>query len=286
MPEPINKNTKHQTFSTIFESFVMHSAGPGQTGGGVLIFDDQSVRAIPCPESAWASMSCGNWSSNSRPNLDSGEVNPLFLIARAYVISLYALKKSELLFEPAESQEIAWEQIRNDTRASNWAKDARLLAVTNSSLINDSSALDYVADARVFCDLVKVLMKNRKTPEDAKSSDTLKKLADRIAVGLEPTLTHIEKRDRYKLENGKYLEPLKPSPEQEEKIFELCKVIAVTASKNGTVPTKADVRGALKSHRLQSLKEISEVTNRFGEMLIRIGFEWLPAGKAGRPRGT
>lgn len=289
--------------------FQMFHAGDGESGRGIIILDEFCDRAEPCPEAAWPSLRNGNW--RIKPLGEDGMPTPLFLVARAFVISCYAAKKRQSRLSPADSEAQAYRELRQDSRADGWARDARLQAVTSCQLLLDESASELVSSNEHFIKWFNSFRANLKTKGDRKSSEVLKRYIDDLKKCLAPMLEQLESLERSKINSGEYLEPVKLSPDIRPELLTLCNVIGRLASKHRRPPTMAEVRSDLKTppdviNRLTSeagrpptvievqnelmkdyvkwkLHGLATEKNRFKELLEMVGFQWLPRGKAGRP---
>lgn len=262
--------------------FQMFSAGEGELGTGIIILDDFSDRAVPCPEAAWPSLRSGNW--RIKPLADDGRPTPLFLLARAFVISLHATEKRRLLLDPSDSEAQAYQELRDDSRADGWARDARLQAVTSCQLMLDESASELVGSNEQFIEWFKSFRKRLKMDGDRESTEVLDRYIHDLGKCLTRLLTRLETFERDKFGRGEYLHPVKPSPDIQPELLELCNVIGSLASRLRRPPTMAEVRNALQSgHSSRKLHDTALATNRFKELLEMVGFQWLPKGKAGRP---
>jgi len=259
----------------------MFSAGEGEPGTGIIILDEFCDRAEPCPEAAWPSLRNGNW--RIKPLGKDGRPTPLFLLARAFVISLNAAEKRRFRLTPADTMEQAFQELRNDSRADAWARDSRLQAVTSCQLILEDRAFDLVGSNEQFIEWFKTFRKRLKTEGDRKSSEVLKRYIQDLGKCLTPLLTRLESFERNKISRREYLDPVKPSPDVRPELLALCNVIGSLASKLRRPPTMAEVRNALSGHPILELHDAAAAKNRFKELLERVGFQWLPKGKAGRP---
>ena len=289
--------------------FQMFSAGDGELGTGIIILDQFCDRAEPCPEAAWPSLRNGNW--RIKPLGEDGKPTPLFLLARAFVISLHAAEKHRSQLAPADSEAQAYQELRDDSRADAWARDARLQAVTSCQLMLDDSASELIGSNEQFIEWFKSFRKRLKVEGDRKSSEVLKRYTQDLGKCLTPLLTRLESFERNKISRGEYLDPVKKSPDVRPELLALCKVIGSLASNFRRPPTMAEVRNALIDNsdvitRISvelgrppnlvevenelakdcvrfKLRSFATEKNRFKELLERAGFQWLPKGKAGRP---
>lgn len=259
----------------------MFSAGEGELGRGIIILDGFCDRAEPCPEAAWPSLRNGNW--RIKPLGDDGNPAPLFLLARAYVISLHASTKHRFQLAPADSEAQAYKQLRDDSRADAWARDARLQAVTSCQLTLDDRASELIGSNEQFIEWFKSFRKKLKVEGNSESREVLDRYVQDLGKCLTPLLTRLESFEWNKINRGEYLDPVKPAPDVRPEFMALCKVIGSLASKLRKPPTKAEVRNALSGHPILELHDIAAAPNRFNELLERVGFQWLPKGKAGRP---
>jgi hypothetical protein len=278
------------------EGFHIFSASEGEAGTGVIIFEGAFGWAIPCPESAWPSLLCGNW--RIKPREEDGSPTPLFLIARAYVATLYAAEKrrtqSEAIDCPLDAPEsarreialLAWLHLQQDSRADAWAREARLVAVTSCDLVLDNRASDLIGSNEDFIVWLKSFRKNLRA-NDPRALDVLARYISDLGKYLDPLLKRLDTIENSRLNDfisdGKYLEPITIIQEISPELKTLCKIIGRLASRLGEPPTKTQVRHALKCHPTLKLQELAYETNRFAEFLGRVGFQWLPNGKAGRP---
>lgn len=261
--------------------FRMFTAGEGESGRGVIILDKFCDRAQPCPEAAWPSLLNGNW--RVRPLGEDGKPTPLFLLARAFVISIHAGDKQRFQLAPADSDAQACQQLRAAARADAWARDARLQAVTSCKLIMDDQASELIGDNEQFIVWFKSFRDSLKKEGKSEAVEAVRGYVEGLIRGLVPMLKRLEESEWERLVCGEYLDPVKSLPDVRYEILALCKVIGQIASNLGKPPSKAQVRRALKDHPLHSLREAAVRTNRFGELLVSAGFQWLPNGKAGRP---
>ncbi|MEX1047968.1 MAG: hypothetical protein WED15_00465 [Akkermansiaceae bacterium] len=289
--------------------FQMFSAGEGEFGSGIIILDEFCDRAEPCPEAAWPSLRNGNW--RIKPLGEDGKPTPLFLLARAFVISLHAAEKRRYWLSPADSEAQAYRELRDDSRADAWARDARLQAVTSCQLMLDDRASELIGSNEQFIGWFKSFRKMLKVEGNRESSEVLKGYIQDLGKCLTQLLTRLESFERNKISRGEYLYPVMPYPDVQPELLALCSVIGHLASLHRRPPTKAEVRNRLtdisdvfarlsfelrrspnlaeleeelEKDRIRfKLREVATEKNRFQEYLQKIGFQWLPKGKAGRP---
>jgi hypothetical protein len=269
------------------------AAPDDKAGTGVIFFEGCLAWATPCPEAAWPSLRKGNW--RIKPLGEDGKPTPLFLLARAYVITVHAKEKRRLRLEPVDcprdateahrkkAAALAWSQMREDTKADAWAREARLMAVTSCQLVMDDNASDLVGRNESYIEWFKSFRRGLKSTEPETFEVMSRYISDLVGC-LAPRLRQLEAAEKTQLIEGKYLEPPSSSPDVATEIHVLCETIGRLATKHGKPPTKAQVRHALQGHPIFKLHDLSSATNRFGELLEMVGFQWLPNGKAGRPR--
>jgi hypothetical protein len=71
-------------------------------------------------------------------------------------------------------------------------------------------------------------------------------------------------------------------PDVSTDVLFMCRAIRLLTVKLRLPPTQAALRASLSKHPNIRLADTSTETNRFGELLAKAGFQWLPRGKAGR----
>lgn len=274
------------------EGMRFFAAAEGQKGNGMIFFEGCLAWALPCPEAAWPTLRKGNW--RIKPLGQDGSPTPLFLLARAFVITVHAKEKRRFQLKPVDcpqdapedrrkqAEARAWSQMREDARADAWAREARLLAVTSCHLIMEDNASDLVGRNESFIEWFKSFRSELKSTEP-ETFEVMSRYISDLGGCLAPHLRQLEAAEKSQVLEGKYLEPPSSSPDVATEIHALCETIGRLASKHGNPPTKAQVRRALQCHPILKLHDLSSATNRFGELLEMAGFQWLPNGKAGRP---
>jgi len=133
--------------STSWDSYEMsgpltatvYFAGPGKKGEGRLVFDDSGIRIVPNAEAAWRVVNRASWSKSNRPTHPDGSWKLLFLLSRAYALSLeqlesaaQALGPTQLEDEEAKARE-AMSHLRRASRSEKLANDARLHALLTAT---------------------------------------------------------------------------------------------------------------------------------------------------------
>jgi len=241
---------RHQTYAIEGPSpFTMFCAGDGQAGGGIVLFDDLGIRAIPAPDTAWREAPKGQRKVADKPRSSDGRWQPWFLLTRALVMSGDALVAGELELAPADSIEEAHQQLRESARVRHQAGEARTHAITEYLYIDESLDIGVGRSERAFIDWFGSVMADRLASGDLVFVEAVTEFA-RIAKRI-PRDVPAEVRD-------------------------LCQAITCAAVAVGGLPTKGEVLAAMKKINRVYADEV-----RIRDLRKRAGFQWLPEGKSG-----
>lgn len=287
----------------------IYSAGPGQVGGGCLVFHETWVEVALNPESAWRTATKAGRKDSNKLKRPDGTWSVWFLLSRAFVLSKASIKASKREIGPADNEKEAEVQLRNAGKARAMAEDARLHAILEAMAIGEKVPTETASTNHGFVDWFEGKRKERLAANDHEFDEAVRGFV-RATRGLQ---------DGYQPDDGYPPDVLKFS-----------RALREQASKAGRPPTKEAVRlafGALvaaprkKAANVRLALEEAKRDKRSGQrgpagrnpwdglsifavreerapivgssetdvidadtftrLLERTGFSWLPGGKTG-----
>jgi len=255
------------------------SAGPGQKGGGYLVFHETWVEVVLKPESAWKQATKAKRKASNKLTRPDGTWNVWFLLSRAYVLSQESIREADRELGPADTLTQAANQLRSAGKARARAADARIHAILEAGAIGESVPCDVASSDADFISWFEEQMELRSEAKDREFLECVNGYV-RAAQGLQ---------DGYP-----------------DDVMQLSRALAEQAALFGAPPTKESVRvalGEIEAARLNKAEAIQHQhpekrdgfrqtgvaadlidRNTFTRLLNRTGFSWLPNGKTGPRR--
>lgn len=271
------------TLEKITENFTFFAARPDQKGGGTIILTDTSCRVVPGAECAWPELRNGNW--RIKPLGEDGRPTFLFLLTRAYVISQFAVRAQDEVMAPASDQEEAWGHIQMEKFASAWSHEARITALSSSEILLNDEGASLISHPRDFIGwFEKSFQKMAREPENAHAVKTMTAYDKGLRGRLGEMVQAARDSQRIIYSDVQSFGVLREFPDVSTDVLFVCRAIRQLTEDLRQPPTQAALRASLSKHPNIELADTAAGTNRFGELLAKAGFQWLPRGKAGRPR--
>lgn len=259
--------------------FTMYSAGPGQVGGGHLIFHKTWVDVVLKPDSAWKQATKAKRKDSNKLTRPDGTWNVWFLLSRSFVLSKESIEETERETGPANTGKEADNQLRSAGKARALATDARLHAILEACVIGDDIPTEVASTNHAFVTWFEARMAERLDSNDHEFVEAVNGFV-RAATGLQLGYP--------------------------QDVLKFSRALREQASKAGEPPTKEAVRLALGKELLESLIKAKAIQNpsmgqkrdfrqgcdafdiidpnTFTRLLKRTGFSWLPNGKTGPGR--
>lgn len=243
------------------DSLRFFCAGDGQDGGGVIIFDNLGVHAIPAADTAWREATKGNRKDANKLRATDGSWKLWFLLTRARVLTEDALAAGEcelapvdpvevaLMYPPITALDYAARQMREASIARHLAVQARQHVIIYALAVDASISIEMVRDEQLFIAWYWGIIAGRTAVGDLALVEAVKGFAE--IVKRMPQDVPAEVRD-------------------------LCFAIAAAAQRVGDVPTKREVR-----RETAKTNWVYDDERLHRELRKRAGFQWLPQDKSG-----
>jgi hypothetical protein len=277
MRKPTRKPPKHQVDKIDGPmSFTIYSAGPGQVGGGYLVFHKTWVEVVLKPDSAWKQATKAKRKDSNKLTQPDGTWKLWFLLSRALVLSRESIMEAEREIGPAHSEEESENHVCSAGKIRAMAAEMRSHAILESFVMGENIPLEVASSDNAFIDWFEARMAERFDENDQEFLEAVNGFV-RAASGLQSGYP----RD----------------------VQALSTAIRKLAWEVGGPPSKASVKLALGKEfvelfaKKEAIKYASKGSigrspqgkksadlidpNKITRLLNRAGFSWLPNGKPG-----